>query len=147
MTTKDTKDAAQQNPEVAGLKGKRPPRAGAQPGGTPLSAAMVHPPTGDPVPDGTVYQTLAAVHPRVLFDPAGMPLVVEEGGHVSEAILSDHYVISEFDAGETMIPPGCRTGITRTLWHKGNRVRKDAYAAYLSKYGNPNDAAQEPATA
>lgn len=143
-----TKDAPDTNPEAAGLKGRRAPRTGPTPGGTALSEPMVNPPTGDPVPDGSVYQTLAAAHPRVLFDPAGMPVVLEEGGHVSEATLGEHYVISEFDAAETMIPAGCTTGISRTLWQKGHRVRRDAYAAYITKYGDPGvPTAPEQATA
>lgn len=133
----------QANPEAAGLKGRRATKPTVTPGGTALSQSMVSPPKGDPVPDGSVYATLAAKHPRVLFDPSGMPIVLEQGGHVSEATIGEHYVISEFDAGETMIPAGCTTAITRTLWQKGHRVRRDAYAAYIAKYGKP-DAPIEP---
>lgn len=131
------------NPEAAGLKGRRPARNTntPRPGATALSEPMANPPTGDPAPDGTVYESLVMRHPRVLFDPSTMPVVLESSGFISEATRDQHYVISEFDAGESIVPTGCITPISRTLWRKGNHVRRDAYETYVEKYGNPAEAA------
>lgn len=135
------------NPEAAGLKGRRPARSNntPRPGSTALSEPMANPPTGDPAPNGTVYESMVMRHPRVLFDPATMPLVLESSGFISEATRNQHYVVSPFDAGESIVPQNCKTAISRTLWRKGNHVRRDAFEAYVEKYGDPT--AEEPASA
>lgn len=143
VTRKDDTDE-DRNPEADGLKGRRtntrtPPP---QPGQTPLSRDMSGP---QPVPDGTPFHgALAARHPAVLLDPATMPVVREGSGYVSEAALGKHYVVAEFDATESFAPPGCTTKVSRVLWHKGNQVRRDAYALYQERFGRP-DAPQEDA--
>lgn len=145
VTRKDDTDD-ERNSEADGLKGRRastrtPPPP---PGQTPLSRDMSGPQS---VPDGTPFHgTLAAQHPAVLLDPATMPVVREGSGYVSEAALGKHYVVAEFDATETIYPPGCTTPISRVLWHKGNQVRRDAYALFLERYGR-SDLPQEPGPA
>jgi len=131
-------DETTDNPEAAGLKGKRTSTRTPAPaaGQTALSRDMADP---QPVPDSTpFYGTLAARHPAVLLDPATMPVVREGTGFVSEALLGKHYVTAEFGATETILPPGCTTPISRVLWHKGNQVRRDAYELYLEKHGHPD---------
>ena len=126
------------NPEAAGLKGKRAPARppAPAPGQTPLSRDMTDP---QPAPEGVPFHgTLAARHPRMLLDPAAMPVVREGSGYVSEARLGRHYVTAEFDATETIYPPRCTTPISRVLWHKGNQVRRDAYELYLETHGRPD---------
>lgn len=130
----DTPDEGR-NPEAAGLKGLRTSGRAAPPaaGGTPLSRDMAGP---QPVtPAAPFHGALAARHPGVLLDPAAMPVVREGSGYISEARLGRHYVIAEFDATETIYPPGCTTPISRVLWHKGNQVRRDAYELFLEKSG------------
>lgn len=120
------------NPEAAALRGKRTKRTQApQPGTTALSREA----TTDPDAPTTVYAAMSR-QTFVLFDPAEMPPVVEIGGHVPDAVLADKYVRSEFDASETMVPPGCVTGVSRSLWQRGQHVRRDIYEDYVKRYGS-----------
>jgi hypothetical protein len=66
-----------------------------------------------------------------LFDPAEMPVVVESGGHVPPADFAKYYVIAEHDAAEQFVPDGCRTAVMRTLWLRGQHVRRDVYLGWL----------------
>lgn len=45
----------------------------------------------------------------------------------------ENYVVAEFDAEESMVPPGCKTPVSRLLWQKGWKVRKDFYAAVAQR--------------
>lgn len=66
----------------------------------------------------------------LLFDPTEAPPVVQSGGVVPDAVLDDRYDVAEADYSEVFVPEGCRTPISVSRWHKGDRVRKDVYAAW-----------------
>lgn len=126
------------NPEAAALRGKRtrrPTQAEPQPGGTTLSAHLLVPAT----PPATVAEAMGR-RSFLLFDPAELPPVVEIGGHVPSAELDDRYIVSEFDASETIVPAGCTTGVSRLLWQRGQHVRRDIYAQYVNTH-HPGPAA------
>lgn len=120
------------NPETSALKGRRsttrtPQPATATAPDTALSADMIAP---APAPAAPLMAAIEAANPLLLLDPANMPVVRQATGYVSEATLGEHYVLAEQDASEQITPPGCTTPIVRVLWHKGNHVRKDAYALW-----------------
>lgn len=121
------------NPEAASLRGKRPTKRTGAPaptaGATPLSQTLAAEP-GEPA---SVYEQMNQ-RKFILFDPRESAPVIEIGGHVPEAELHDNYVRSEFDASETLIPPGCVTGVSRMLWQRDQHVRRDIYAAYVQRY-------------
>lgn len=120
------------NPEAAGLRGKRPAKRTGPPAPMPGTTALTQDPplTAEPV---SVFETMNNRR-FVLFDPREKAPVIEVGGHVPEADLGDVYVRSEFDASETLIPSGCTTGVSRSLWQKGQHVRRDVYEDYINRY-------------
>lgn len=90
--------------------------------------------TTPPPPDAaapTMGDALTRTNPA-LFDPAEMPTVIEVGGHVPHADYADYYVRAEIDGVEFVVPDGCRTAVARTLWMRGQHVRRDVYLTYLA---------------
>jgi hypothetical protein len=73
--------------------------------------------TGARIPTGDLYGT------------GSQPLVQPMSTIYGTMPHADNYVIAEFDAEESMVPPGCRTSVSRLLWQRGWRVRKDFYEA------------------
>lgn len=81
-----------------------------------------------------------------LFDPAEMPIVVETGGTVPPADFDTYYVVAEHAASQTIVPEGCVTSVSRTLWLAGQHVRRDVYLRWCKDNGLlPEDASTEPA--
>lgn len=70
-----------------------------------------------------------------LFDPAEMPVVVEIGGTVPPADFEAYYVVAEHDASQQIVPDGCKTPVSRTLWLSGQHVRRDVYALWCKENG------------
>lgn len=130
MSTPATSDE-----DLAGLKGRRKAKAPRRP------SVLTNVPGEEelpPLPDA--HDTMTAALSR----PAGLPVlhplerrrlaVVETGGHVPAANLEADYVVSPFDAQEQIVPWGCTTPIARTLWVRGQHVRRDVFATYLAEH-------------
>lgn len=66
----------------------------------------------------------------------GKPLVVEVGsaGFAGVVPHDPDYVVADCDAQESMVPPGCYTPVSRTLWVRGQRVRRDLYEAVMAAH-------------
>lgn len=121
------------NAALKALKGRRRPRGAA----------------ARPTPEQLIEQREPGTPPLkrsmpFLFDPAEMPVVVESGGHVPPADFAQYYVIAEHDAGEQIVPDGCLTPVNRTLWHRGQHVRRDVYLGWLRDNGLAEE--ERPAT-
>lgn len=58
----------------------------------------------------------------------GQPLVQPTSNMYGITPRADNYVLAEFDASESMVPVGAKQPVSRLLWRKGWRVRKDFYA-------------------
>lgn len=137
MTTPHLETSAEQDAnDAATLKGRR--RASSTRKRSVLSPAT--PPVDDeqPPPLPESHPTMAAALSRramTLGHPADkrQPAVAETSGYVPPSALRD-YVVAEFDAAEQLTPPGCRTPITRSLWAKGQHVRRDVYQTYLDQH-------------
>jgi hypothetical protein len=88
------------------------------------------------------HQDMPAAYTRrnpLLFDPAEMPTVLEMGGPPQFGDHSEFYVIADQAATESVIPDGCTTAVSRTLWTAGQHVRRDIYATYLKTLENQDD--------
>ena len=83
---------------------------------------------------------------------AGRPLVLETSPNAVGGVIPDDpiYVVADCDAQIQTIPPNCVTPVSRTLWHRGMRVRRDLYEAVMAEHaeraaagtaGEPFDAA------
>ena len=114
-----------ENAAVTALKKRRRPRGGAPARPSPEEMVAEREPGTPPLQRRQPF----------LFDPAEMPVVVESNGHVPPADFDRYYVIAEHDASESVVPDGCRTPVARTLWLRGQHVRKDVYAAWLRDSG------------
>lgn len=113
-----------ENAALKALKTRRRPRgAAARP--TPEQLAAEREPGTPPMTRRMPF----------LFDPAEMPVVVESGGHVPPADFDKYYVVAEHPASEQIVPDGCRTPVARTLWHRGQHVRRDVYLGWLRDNG------------
>lgn len=135
MTTPDTApdlttSAEQDAHDAATLKGRR--RAN-----TKAKRSVLAPvPTEDtppPLPDA--HPNMASALSRrapTLMHPMDkrQPPVAESGGYLPSSQLRE-YVVAEFDAAEQIVPAGCRTAVTRSLWSQGQHVRRDVYQTYL----------------
>lgn len=79
----------------------------------------------------------------------GEPLVLETQPHAvgGVAVESPLYVIADCDAEERVVPPNCRTATVRTLWRRGNRVRRDLYEAVMAAHAAKLAAGQDPSEA
>lgn len=107
------------------------------PGGTPAAVAGA-------VPHQVVAsRTLVSAHLGAEGPPnatggvflSGRPLILEPQPTSAVALPDDaDYVIAECDAEESMVPSGCITPISRTLWFKGYRIRRDLYEAVLAAH-------------
>lgn len=66
----------------------------------------------------------------------GKPLVLEVGSSGFAGVIPENsdYVIAECDAQESMTPPNCYTPVNRTLWIRGQRVRRDLYDAVMGAH-------------
>lgn len=65
--------------------------------------------------------------------PASLAAATITPAIVSGPFAADNlagYVIAEQDAIESVVPRGCTTEVSRVLWHKGDRVRRDVHEAY-----------------
>jgi len=71
----------------------------------------------------------------VLFDPSEIPPVIQAGGVVPDAVLDDRYDVAESDYSELIRPENCKTPISLSRWHAGDRVRKDIYAHWAALQG------------
>jgi len=120
--------------DLAGLKSRRKAK-------NPRRPSVLNTPGEEelpPLPDA--HDTMAAALSRPAGLPALHPLerrrlaVVETGGHVPAANLEADYVVSPFDAQEQIVPWGCTTPIARTLWARGQHVRRDVFATYLAQH-------------
>jgi hypothetical protein len=130
MTTAESSD-------TGALKARRKAAGRRRGADAMLSADATGEPELPPLPESHASMTEA------LGRPAGLPVldpllrtrlaVAETGGHVPSSAMTD-YVVAEFDAAEQMTPRGCRTAITRTLWMRGQHVRRDVYATYLLQH-------------
>jgi len=67
---------------------------------------------------------------------ADRPLILEPVPATAAALPVDdgNYAIAECDADEAMTPPGCYTPVSRLLWRRGYRVRRDLYEAVLAAH-------------
>lgn len=108
---------------VAALKKRRRQRGGAAALPTPEEMIAEHEP-GTP---------LMKRRQPFLFDPAEMPVVIEIGGMVPPADFDTYYVVAEHSAAQQIVPDGCKTPISRTLWLAGQHVRRDVYALWLKE--------------
>lgn len=108
-----------------------------------------HPTGAPPAPvDGTtpvaVIASRTTVSGFVTGSPArpvggvwmGEPLVLETmpgavGGIAPE---NPRYVIAACDAEEHVVPPGCYTPVSRLLWRRGYRVRRDLYERVMAEH-------------
>lgn len=137
MTTPPLNTSAEQDAsDAAALKGRR--RAVGTKKRSVLAAATP-PPADEPLPPlPESHPTMAAALSRramTLGHPAdkNQPAVAELGGFVPSSTMRD-YVVAQFDASEQLVPSGCRTPITRSLWAKGQHVRRDVYQTYLDQH-------------
>lgn len=73
--------------------------------------------------------------PHVL-GASGMTLGGDHGGK---------YVFAEVDGVEHILPRGCTTPITRFRWHKGQRVLRAVYEAYIEDLAAKTEAAEKEA--
>lgn len=64
---------------------------------------------------------------NVSYGAGQQPLVQPQSNVYGTNPHEDNYVVAEFDAMESMVPPGCKTPVSRLLWRAGWRVRKDFY--------------------
>ncbi|MBA2695557.1 MAG: hypothetical protein H0U62_06855 [Actinobacteria bacterium] len=130
-------------------------RATRNPTPTPMAAGASPAPVAATVPNRVVAsRTLVAAHVGAggpaaptggVF--AGRPAILEPMPATAAALPQDaDYVTAACDAEESMVPPGCYTPVTRLLWHKGYRVRRDLYDAVLAEHAL-NTAAGAPTTA
>lgn len=108
---------------VAALKGRR--RRGGQARPTPEEMLDKREPGMPPMQRTMPF----------LFDPAEMPVVIESGGHVPPADFEKYYVIAEHAAAQQIVPEGCKTSVSRTLWLPGQHVRRDVYLTWLRENG------------
>lgn len=117
------------------LKGRRKGTATRKPSAlsTPPEGPAVLPPL--PESHTTMVEAVQRRTP-LLLDPRQRDQlhVVEIGGHVPAARLDTDYVVSPFTASEQLLPTGCKTPISRTLWVKGQHVRRDVFATYLQAH-------------
>jgi hypothetical protein len=81
-----------------------------------------------------------------LFDPAEMPIVVETGGTVPPADFDTYYVVAEHAASQSIVPEGCVTPVSRTLWLAGQHVRRDVYLRWRKDNGLMSEKDTEEAT-
>jgi hypothetical protein len=112
---------------VAALKKRRRRSGAAAVKPTPEELAAERPPGAPPMRRRQPF----------LFDPAEMAVVVEIGGVVPPADFAAYYVVAEHDASESIVPDGCKTPVSRTLWRAGQHVRKDVYYGWLRDHGLP----------
>lgn len=130
-------------------------RATRNPTPTPMAAGALPAPVAATVPDRVVAsRTLVAAHVGAggpaaptggVF--AGRPAILEPMPATAAVLPQDaDYVTAACDAEESMVPPGCYTPVTRLLWHKGYRVRRDLYDAVLAEHAR-NTAVGAPTAA
>ena len=130
-------------------------RATRNPTPTPMAAGASPAPVAATVPDRVVAsRALVAAHlgaggPAAptggVF--AGRPAILEPMPATAAALPQDaDYVTAACDAEESMVPPGCYTPVTRLLWQRGYRIRRDLYDAVLAEHAR-NTAAGAPTTA
>lgn len=110
-----------ENAAVTALKKRRRQRGGAASKPTPEELVVEREPGTPPLQRRQPF----------LFDPAEMPVVVESNGHVPPADFDKYYLRAQVDATEQIVPDGCRTPVARTLWLRGQHVRRDVYATWL----------------
>ena len=122
---------------------------------TTMPAGAPPAPVATGVPDRVVAsRALVAAHlgaggPAALAGGvfAGRPAILEPMPATAAVLPQDaDYVTAACDAEEAMVPPGCYTPVTRLLWHKGYRIRRDLYDAVLAEHAR-NTAAGAPTTA
>jgi hypothetical protein len=90
--------------------------------------------------------------------PARLPLVQPTSTMYGRTPHADNYAVAEFDAHESMVPAMAKQPVSRLLWRKGWRVRKDFYeevckrrspadqeAALMSPAGLPEGVTDPPA--
>jgi hypothetical protein len=151
--SEENNDAAEKAAEVAARRRRR--KSGEEPPPLPTPAPEV---TDKPVdPNGPmahrpgqpvlVASSLAATFAAQVYTgltaariPAGdlygagrQPLVQPMSNSYGVIPHADNYVTAEFDAHESMVPQGARQPVSRLLWLKGWRVRKDFYEAVCAR--------------
>lgn len=123
------------NPEASALRTKRASAKRAVPPPPPMATTIASETLAATPTPVSVFERMNTRR-FILFDPREKAPVIELGGHVPHAEMDD-YVLSEFDAGETIVPAGCVTGVSRSLWQKGQHVRRDIYEEYVRRYLTP----------
>jgi len=130
-------------------------RATRNPTPTPMAAGALPAPVAATVPNRVVAsRALVAAHVGAggpaaptggVF--AGRPAILEPMPATAAALPQDaDYVTAACDAEESMVPPGCYTPVTRLLWQRGYRIRRDLYDAVLAEHAR-NTAAGAPTAA
>jgi hypothetical protein len=124
--------------------GQEPPPLTTPPAGVldkPVDPSGPPPPPGRPV---LVASALVAEFAAQTYNgltaawmpglqPGYQPLVQPTSNAYGVMPHAQHYVTAEFDADESMVPPGARQPVSRLLWLRGWRVRKDLYDAVCAR--------------
>lgn len=71
----------------------------------------------------------------MLGDPREPRQVLEASGGMYGEVAGDDFVIAPEDAFEELLPPGCKTAVTRLRWAKGQHVPIEVYRAHQAAQG------------